>query len=104
MRPPYEATGTLSISEPSFSVMKSFPDRYGTVGNFNLYRRDYVKLYVDTIRPIVQRQDPHRPFVVSSPSNGLRSEEEGHIAQNPYSDLYGDGKSFRKYAINLKRI
>lgn len=29
-------------------------------------------------------------FQVSSPSNADKSEEEGYIAQNPYSSLYGD--------------
>ena len=66
--------------------------RYGTVLNFELYRRDYIILYVDTVRAIVQREDPTRPFVVSSPSNGKESEEEGYIAKNPYNDLYGDSK------------
>lgn len=64
--------------------------RYGTIGNFDLYRQDYVILYVDTIREIVRKEDPSRPFVVSSPSNGKKSEEEGHIARDPYSELYGD--------------
>lgn len=36
--------------------------------------------------------DPSRPFVVSSPSNGIQSEEEGYIASNPYDNKYGDGK------------
>ena len=36
--------------------------------------------------------DNSRPFVVSSPSNGVESESEGHVAMNPYSTLYGDGK------------
>jgi beta-mannosidase len=66
--------------------------RYGTVLNFELYRRDYIILYVDTVRAIVQREDTSRPFVVSSPSNGKESEEEGYIAKNPYDDLYGDSK------------
>lgn len=68
--------------------------RYGTIGNFDLYRQDYIILYVDTIREIVRKEDPSRPFVVSSPSNGKASEEEGHIARDPYSELYGDGKPY----------
>lgn len=42
----------------------------------------------------MRREDPSRPFVVSSPSNGKLSEEEGHIARDPYSELYGDGNYF----------
>ncbi|XP_069671590.1 beta-mannosidase-like isoform X2 [Periplaneta americana] len=63
---------------------------YGTSGSkYSLYKADYIKLYVDTIRPLVQAEDS-RPYVVSSPSNGLESEQEGYIADNPYSSLYGD--------------
>ena len=36
--------------------------------------------------------DTSRPFVSSSPSNGLETEKEGWIARNPNSDFYGDGK------------
>ena len=36
--------------------------------------------------------DTSRPFVSSSPSNGLETEKEGWIAGNPNSDFYGDGK------------
>ncbi|TRY79762.1 hypothetical protein TCAL_08106 [Tigriopus californicus] len=48
---------------------------YGTDADFQHYKADYVKLYVDT---------------VSSPSNADKSEEDGYIAQNPYSSIYGD--------------
>lgn len=67
-------------------------NRYGTAEMFDLYKQDYVELYVKTIREIVQREDPYRPFLVSSPTNGRESEQEGHIATNPYSQLYGDSK------------
>merc|ERR550519_1115046 len=63
---------------------------YGTDENFATYKEDYVKLYVDVIRQVAISEDPSRNFVVSSPSNGLASEEEGYIAINPYSSLYGD--------------
>ncbi|KAK8727944.1 hypothetical protein OTU49_009522 [Cherax quadricarinatus] len=63
---------------------------YGTSSNFEQYKTDYVVLYVDTIRSIVEDLDSSRSFAVSSPSNGIESEEEGYIAQNPYSNLYGD--------------
>ena len=63
---------------------------YGTSVNFNLYKADYIKLYVDTIRPVVLAHDTTRPYVVSSPSNGEESEQEGYVAENPYSRVYGD--------------
>nr|XP_046269073.1 beta-mannosidase isoform X2 [Scatophagus argus] len=54
------------------------------------YLRDYVKLYVSNIRAIVQEEDQSRPFLVSSPTNGAESEQEGWVAANPYDPLYGD--------------
>lgn len=68
--------------------------RYGTAEMFDLYKQDYVELYVKTIRKIVQEEDPFRPFIVSSPTNGRQSEEDGYVAKNPYSPLYGDSKVF----------
>lgn len=55
-----------------------------------LYLKDYVTLYVDNIKSIVQEEDPTRPFLVSSPTNGAESEREGWVASNPYDPLYGD--------------
>ena len=44
------------------------------------YKRDYLLLYVDTVRAVVAEEDPARPFLVSSPSNGLASEMEAHYS------------------------
>ncbi|PNF17252.1 Beta-mannosidase [Cryptotermes secundus] len=63
---------------------------YGSSSRFDLYKADYIKLYVDTIRPVVLAEDSTRPYIVSSPTNGIESEREGYIAENPYSSLYGD--------------
>ncbi|XP_039757663.1 beta-mannosidase isoform X2 [Pararge aegeria] len=63
---------------------------YGTKSKFEKYKSDYIKLYVDTIKPIVEGIDPGRRYVISSPSNGRKSEEDGYIAQNPYDPNYGD--------------
>lgn len=63
---------------------------YGTASDFELYKRDYIKLYVDTIKTVAVETDDSHPFVISSPNNGIESEEEGHVANNPYSTLYGD--------------
>uniref|UniRef100_A0A1A8CE61 Beta-mannosidase n=1 Tax=Nothobranchius kadleci TaxID=1051664 RepID=A0A1A8CE61_NOTKA len=54
------------------------------------YVKDYVKLYVNNIREIVLEEDPSRPFLISSPTNGAESEQEGWVAANPYDPLYGD--------------
>ncbi|CAG4957469.1 unnamed protein product [Colias eurytheme] len=63
---------------------------YMTQTQFDRYKQEYVKLYVDTIKPIVESYDPSRRYLVSSPSNGKKSEEDGYIAQNPYDPHYGD--------------
>ena len=63
---------------------------YGT-GNKEIYKTDYVKLYADTIKHEALLLDRNRPFVVSSPSNGLFSEERNYTNSNPYSSFYGDG-------------
>ena len=52
------------------------------------------QLYVDTIRTIVLEEDTSRPFISSSPSNGLQTEEEGFVAEQPWSTHYGDSMGF----------
>ena len=63
---------------------------YGTDSNYQQYKEDYVKLYVDTIKPIVEEEDNSRAYLVSSPGNGKASEDEGYIAEHPYDSKYGD--------------
>nr|CAD7590061.1 unnamed protein product [Timema genevievae] len=58
---------------------------YETAANFSLYRRDYVSLYVDTVRAAFTKEDPSGMFVTSSPSNGDETEKEGFVASNPQS-------------------
>ncbi|XP_077587107.1 beta-mannosidase isoform X2 [Stigmatopora nigra] len=55
-----------------------------------LYLKDYVTLYVDNIKALIKQEDPTRPFLVSSPTNGAESEQEGYVANNPYDPRYGD--------------
>ncbi|KAK0164385.1 hypothetical protein PV328_003021 [Microctonus aethiopoides] len=62
---------------------------YGT-GKDQVYRDDYIKLYVNVIKPEVERLDKTRPFVVSSPSNGQWADDNGWIGTDPYSSFYGD--------------
>jgi len=66
---------------------------FGTDSNFTLYKNDYIKLYVDTMGKIIHENDPLRYFEVSCFSNGIHSIEEGYIADDPGSSLYGDCKS-----------
>ena len=57
--------------------------------NRDLYVADYVKLYLDTIRPSVLSSDPEgRPFVDSSPSNGLISSDLD--GRSPLVKRWGD--------------
>ena len=72
---------------------------YGTDANFSVYKDDYIRLYVDTIRPIVTSLDRSRSFVVSSPSNGIQSEQDSYLSLNPGSTLYGDIHNYN-YAAN----
>ncbi|CAF1079907.1 unnamed protein product [Rotaria sp. Silwood1] len=53
---------------------------------------DYRKLYVNTVMNSVKEVDKgnNRPFITSSPSNGLESISEDYIATNPQDPLYGD--------------
>ena len=57
------------------------------------YHYDYVKLYVRVVREVVMQEDPGRPFVMSSPSNGDVTKPSGWISRNPQSLYYGDGES-----------
>ncbi|XP_039993181.1 beta-mannosidase [Xiphias gladius] len=63
------------------------------------YVKDYVTLYVNNIREIVQEEDQSRPFLVSSPTNGAESEQEGWVAANPYDPHYGD-THFYSYSLD----
>ncbi|KAK6639866.1 hypothetical protein RUM43_008141 [Polyplax serrata] len=63
---------------------------YGTARNLSVYKEDYIKLYVDTIQSVVLLNDISREYVTSSPSNGIETANEGYLAQDPYSPLYGD--------------
>lgn len=70
--------------------------------NANLYVADYVKLYLDTVKPAIEASDPSvvfaggsagRAFVDSSPSNGLVSgTDETYVKRWNNSGLiqYGD--------------
>lgn len=77
---------------------------YGTRTNYSAFASDYVALYVDTIKKMVTEEDTTRDYLVSSPTNGLKSEEENYIAENPYSSLYGDGTAEQNRSYILNRI
>ncbi|XP_067276974.1 beta-mannosidase isoform X2 [Pseudorasbora parva] len=62
-----------------------------------LYVKDYVNLYVENIRDIVLQEDSTRPFLVSSPTNGVESEKEGWVAHDPYDPHFGDTHYYSYY-------
>ncbi|KAF2905512.1 hypothetical protein ILUMI_00678, partial [Ignelater luminosus] len=64
---------------------------YGTKDNLELYHTDYKILYVETIRKELLLSDDSRPYLTSSPTNGIQSDEkEDYLAKNPQSHFYGD--------------
>ena len=72
---------------------------YGTDVDFAKYKRDYLKLYKDTIEKIVHQEDSSRPFVLSSPSNGIiQTDHVGGVNSNPQDTLYGDTHVYNYYS------
>ncbi|KAF6019508.1 manba [Bugula neritina] len=63
---------------------------YDTENNFTLYQKDYIELYIKTVKETINKEHMSGIFVSSSPSNAAQSEKEGWIAQNPYDTKYGD--------------
>ncbi|XP_056422462.1 beta-mannosidase isoform X3 [Hyla sarda] len=55
-----------------------------------IYVKDYLTLYIKTIRELVLAMDMTRPFIASSPTNGKETEEEEWLSRNPYDNHYGD--------------
>lgn len=66
---------------------------------FKPYYDDYVKLYIDTIKVLTEELDPSRKFISSSPTNGIKTEEEGWVAAYPYDLRYGDSKKSTLYTL-----
>jgi len=64
-----------------------------STANRDLYLADYVKLYVDTMATALRAVDTSRPFVDSSPSNGLISEKPfvkrwGQVQDPAWGDVH----------------
>jgi beta-mannosidase len=74
---------------------------YGEVkGHEDKYKKDYVELYINHVRKQLIQEDTTRPFVGSSPSNGLETEKENWTAKNPSEWRFGD-VHFYDYSGNL---
>ena len=64
---------------------------FNTADNFEVYKADYIKLYIDTVRDEMRRITKNANFVDSSPSNGIETDSEGYVSLDPGSLIYGDG-------------
>lgn len=55
-------------------------------------KENYRKLYGHVIRDIVIKEDPLRAYVPSSPTDGIRTEQDGFLPINvsAWSGNYGD--------------
>ncbi|KAI1709585.1 putative beta-mannosidase [Ditylenchus destructor] len=51
---------------------------------------DYKVLYNDLLKPLVTSLDTSRPFLLSSPSNGVETEAQGGFSEKPGDPAYGD--------------
>ena len=71
-------------------IYSLYAHRYGTSDHFDYYKQWYVALYVGSLRKTLQELDPWRPFLGSSPTNGVESEAEGWVAHNPADPHFGD--------------
>ena len=72
---------------------------YGTDTDFAKYKRDYLRLYRDTIQNMVRKEDSSRPFVLSSPSNGMRETDRvGGVNVNPQDNSFGDIHYYNYYS------
>lgn len=71
---------------------------YGTDADFAQYKSDYLRLYKETVEAVAKAEDPSRPFLLSSPSNGMaETENGGGINANPTSSLFGDVHVYNYY-------
>ncbi len=61
------------------------------------YKKDYVKLYINTMKPIMLREDTSRPFISSSPTKGSETEKEGWIAKNISDTRFGDVHFYTRF-------
>ena len=63
------------------------------VKKLSIFEKNIWKLYkflLETIKQVVKELDKDRPFVTSSPTNGVVSDMSGGISGNPYDGHFGD--------------
>ena len=63
-------------------------------------KRDYVRLYIDTVAAVVREEDPERSYWPSSPSNGTGrwgDPNDERYGDAHYWEVWHGGKSFDSY-------
>lgn len=63
---------------------------YGTNKEAMRFRDEYRRLYIDVVKQTVEENDKWRTCLSSSPSNGLKTVQDGYISANPQDTNYGD--------------
>ncbi|XP_050296172.1 beta-mannosidase-like [Anthonomus grandis grandis] len=64
---------------------------YGTQDNYDQYKKDYVALYITTVRSELDRiSGGQAVFISSSPTNGNLTEKEGWVGSSPGNQYWGD--------------
>ncbi|XP_077564268.1 beta-mannosidase-like [Haemaphysalis longicornis] len=71
----------------------------GVSDRMEQYVDDYKKLYVGTVKEVIDKEDTSRPFLPSTPSSGRLTARQGWISHDPNSHLSGD-KHHYDYVAN----
>uniref|UniRef100_A0A672HVY4 beta-mannosidase n=1 Tax=Salarias fasciatus TaxID=181472 RepID=A0A672HVY4_SALFA len=84
---PTEADFIQTVREEVLQqVTLCFPLEFLSAGvNYDIYTHEKQQMSSENTDEV-----KHRPFLVSSPTNGVESEQEGWVAADPYDPLYGD--------------
>ncbi|RZC41640.1 beta-mannosidase-like [Asbolus verrucosus] len=65
-------------------------ENWFNIDNCTQYSEDYVALYVTTIKTEILAILPSANYIPSSPTNGLRSQQENYLNATSVDPLYGD--------------
>lgn len=84
---PLEGDNTFKLSFISLFTRFAMPSDM-----VDVYREDYIDLYVNYIGKIFVKEDFSRPYVTSSPSNGLKTMIDGWLSLKPQDEKYGDSE------------
>ena len=80
------------ITTPNLGSLTNFARFEVPSDMMDVYRKDYIDLYVDYMGNIVLKEDLSRPYITSSPSNGLKTIIDGWLSLKPQDEKYGDSE------------